>query len=462
MPLAISEPIELANTNSNWTDGNALISEQSNSESTRGAATSESAAAESVMSTHWLFVDGATTFGGHEVMLLRWLEELRAQRRMEPIVLARAESHLRNEVAWCAASEDLPRTDESYPRWMPRPLQSLWRAYRDAATFRRVLRRARPALCIVAEGCLLAQPVFAVVARLMNVRTIVYVPLVEPAANMGFGKGVLRDRITKWFYAKMPHAWLTITAEQGAQLKAWTQIHATVFNLPNTVTQQVEHAATQAWQHAARTLPEAQEMRAGQPVRILVLGRLDAYHKGLDMLVDFLEHAPSLPYKMHVTVMGEGPYGSELRQRMAASPQLQGLLTLRAWGNAVDLMMQHDVLLLPSRFEGVPLVMLEAMALGLPVVASDLPGTRAMLAAETLFPVGNLARAFDIIAALNDTHTRASTILRNREKFLASSSGAAFAAAVNNLTDDLLGFVRYGDWFQDHTELTAKVIGRDR
>jgi hypothetical protein len=37
----------------------------------------------------WLFVDGADSFGGHEVMLLRWLEELATQRTIEPVVLAR-------------------------------------------------------------------------------------------------------------------------------------------------------------------------------------------------------------------------------------------------------------------------------------------------------------------------------------------------------------------------------------
>lgn len=397
------------------------------------------------MSTHWLFVDGAHAFGGHEVMLLRWLDELRLQHRVVPIVLARAGSRLRHEVSWCAASEDLPVHRTQAPRWLPHALGKLWlkarNAYRDAMSVRRVLRRLRPALCIVAEGCLLSQPVFAVVARLMKVRTIVYIPLVETAATMGFSHGgVVRDAIAKHAYVKLPQGWLTITSEQALQLRAWTEVPTPIFTLPNTVTRSIEHAAQQRWEGAdarARAVPPT--------VRVLVLGRLDAHHKGLDLLLDYLERTPLLPCKVHLTLVGEGPYAEEIERRMRASRRLAALLTLRAWGRAAELMQQHDVLLLPSRFEGVPLVMLEAMALGLPVVASDLPGTRAMLPPDMLFPVGELHRAFNLIRDLNEPELRAGMVMRNRDKFLSAASGAAFDSAVTRLTDELLSFARYGD-----------------
>lgn len=60
-----------------------------------------------------------------------------------------------------------------------------------------------------------------------------------------------------------------------------------------------------------------------------------------------------------------------------------------------------DVFVLPSRADAFPLVVLEAMALGRPVVASDLPGPREQLGdAGVLFPAGDAVALRDAVAEL--------------------------------------------------------------
>lgn len=363
----------------------------------------------------WLFVDSAAAFGGHEVMLLRWLEELQQQGRIRPILLARADTRLHAQTPVQLAAPTLAAVGTG----------KLRRTLYDAVRLIAVLLKHKPQLCVVAEGSLLSQVGFTLALRMLNQRTVVYVPLVEPAANMGFGRGALRDRLVRKFYRRVPHAWLTITAEQSRQFAQWAHISAPIFTLPNTVSREIETAG------CVTTTTQ-------RPLRVLVLGRLDAHQKGLDGLLDALEAQPALGTDLHISLVGDGPYAAEIRRRVHQSPALQRLLSIQAWTPTVAALSQHDVLLITSRYEGVPLVMLEAMALGVPVIASDLPGTRAMLPANCLFKVGDYQHALHLLLNVTDPAWRSDTTQRNRAAFQQQASGKHFSQSVHTLTDRLL------------------------
>lgn len=379
------------------------------------------------MAERWLFIDGAATFGGHEVMLLRFVGELSRQRLITPRILARRGSVLRDKAGAFATTPALPeRTPEGGP------LRRIAHGLREVRTFFAALAAERPELCIVAEGCLLAQPWFTLLCRIARRRCAVYVPLVERAERLGFRSGRLRDRLVRWGYANLPHAWIVLTREQAESFIAWSGTRKPVLVLPNAVAPHIEALAGQ---------PAATAGGPG-PLRILVLGRLDAWHKGLDLLLDHLEFNPRTARAVRVSLVGDGPFRQEIEQRIARFPHLQQSVSLQGWSDAVTAYQAHDVLLLPSRFEGVPLVMLEAMALGLPVVASDLAGTRAYLSPECLFPVGDMAHAFAILDRLRDAHERRRIAQRNRATFARRASGAAFADAVRQLSCELPGAIQ--------------------
>jgi glycosyltransferase involved in cell wall biosynthesis len=118
------------------------------------------------------------------------------------------------------------------------------------------------------------------------------------------------------------------------------------------------------------------------------IGRLDR-QKGLDWL---LTVAPmlleSLP-EHDIVVVGDGPERVSLEQR-AQNLNLTGRVHFCGWrADVPSILAASEALLLPSRWEGMPNVVLEAMASGLPVVATRSEGVE-----ELLGPAADLQTAF--------------------------------------------------------------------
>jgi alpha-1,3-mannosyltransferase len=120
--------------------------------------------------------------------------------------------------------------------------------------------------------------------------------------------------------------------------------------------------------------------RRPEPGLLLVVGRVDV-HKGLDDLLDVLPRACVLRPELRVVSVGpeQVPGLADALQRRAAergvSLELLGALP-RA--SLLELLGRAERVVLPSRHEGQGLAALEAMAAGVPVLASDIGAFRAL------------------------------------------------------------------------------------
>ncbi|NIL96141.1 MAG: glycosyltransferase, partial [Planctomycetales bacterium] len=97
---------------------------------------------------------------------------------------------------------------------------------------------------------------------------------------------------------------------------------------------------------------------------------------------------------VHVLIIGDGPLRARL-QRFRDQVQLQQRVHFLGHRDDVPQLIEHfDVLWLASGYEGLPNILMEAMAAGVPVVATDIPGNRQLVRqGQTgyLVPVGDRA-----------------------------------------------------------------------
>jgi len=132
---------------------------------------------------------------------------------------------------------------------------------------------------------------------------------------------------------------------------------------------------------------------SGQSHRFLAVGRFTPLHKGFDLLIEAFALFAQEERQWQLDIVGEGPEEPLYRQ-MIARAGLQQRIHLHPFTHDIQ---RHytgaQVFVLASRWEGMPLVLVEAMSHGLPVVASDLPVCREVMADAALyFPVGDSVR----------------------------------------------------------------------
>jgi colanic acid/amylovoran biosynthesis glycosyltransferase len=150
---------------------------------------------------------------------------------------------------------------------------------------------------------------------------------------------------------------------------------------------------------APRPLPEG-------PVRLVAIGRFTE-QKGQLLLVEALARAVAVHPGIRLTLVGDG----EMRVEIEAAIRAQGMerhVTLTGWLDEdrvrAELAAAH-ALVLPSFAEGLPVVAMEAMAAGRPVIASAIAGIPELVRPETgwLTPAGDAEALAEAICALADT-----------------------------------------------------------
>lgn len=111
---------------------------------------------------------------------------------------------------------------------------------------------------------------------------------------------------------------------------------------------------------------------------LLAVGRL-VYEKGHEFLVDAIPSVLRSFPKLTVGICGSGPLLGQLEAQISSLSLEKNVKLLGRWENVRELLAAADAFVLPSRWEGLPMALLEAMMAGLPVIATRVQGVEEVI-----------------------------------------------------------------------------------
>jgi glycosyltransferase involved in cell wall biosynthesis len=318
------------------------------------------------MSRSLLILQDSPDFGGHEAMFLRFLPTLLESRDFDRIVVrhptanAKLAERLRPHVSDRFAVMPWDLTKQRAEPY----LGGFRRSYAQAV--RKAFVDVRPSATLLLQGRI-ENCVVPLLAAPRDRFVVSYVPMAHRMAELG-RRAVPGDWVRRRLYRR-PDRFIVPSSAVVEQVRAAGGT-APVVVADNIVAPPPQPARTQARQ-ALGVDPDARVA--------LFLGRLDIRQKGLDTLAAAIRRSAAQLEGWTFVIVGSGEGEADFDQLRR---DLAGRVDIRcsAWTDTPHATLAAaDLLLMPSRWEGVPLVMLEAMTYGIPVLASQIDVFRAYL-----------------------------------------------------------------------------------
>lgn len=319
--------------------------------------------------------------GGHEEMLKRFMLAVVASAQIETlhILVPTANEPLYRYVRDLAEAH--PKVKTVGLSFTAESLRgnvfALWRMIRATAATLRTLRLDK---LLIAQGTIVSGLAGLFAARDARTRSVSYLPLVDDAPINPGSAGKIKWLVKRVLY-RMPDEYVTLNDHLRDRLNGLAP-NARAMVLENYVDDRFSRSMlTKQAARAALGLPDD-----GTTI-IAHIGRLNFQQKRQDFLMQTIERHADAFARTLVLIIGEGPDATRLQDMIDASPTLSACV--RIVGPQEDVLpwiVASDTLVLPSAYEGVPLVMIESVLAERPIVVSRVSGLDSYLPDALLFP----------------------------------------------------------------------------
>ncbi len=317
-------------------------------------------------------------FGGHEMMLMRHIENSLLDQYDEiHLLYHEANQGIGNLLLKITAGRE--RLFPQPVSWTSKPLQRLRdpRLDQKTDTLAALFDGIDPDQILVAQGNIELGSLGLLAAARTGRKLASYIPLGHGFKQTGQRLGWLRDLANRRLYT-LPDRFITIGESQKRMLTIRGVPAEKIAVVPNFIEISPATAGDRPRARSLLGLPEKAHLFG-------VIGRIQFCHKAQDFLLrTFAGNISRLP-ECALVVVGSGPDERKLRT-LTARLGIDKQVFFFPWQEDIAPIYDTlDALVIPSRLEGVPLVMLEAIELGLPVLASGIDGMAENLPSPWLF-----------------------------------------------------------------------------
>ena len=337
------------------------------------------------------FIFPSIFFGGHEIMAIKIIKKIIKNEKINVFLYVHAQNNLLKQKL---LKEDLEFTEFSINYSKLRPVTHFFN-FNDAKVICDILKKeiAHSRDIFLIQGCIELGCEFLFWGKLLDIKITSYIPFAHSSFRLKLKLSLFREIMGRFYY-KMCSQYITISNVFKAQLESYNK-HANVKVCHNFIDEDSKNCSENSFL----------DFDDDKIFNIFVVGRVVFSHKAQDLVARAFinlvcKYDEDISQRIKLHFVGDGPDLPALKNIFSCSHIIDSLIVFHGWRERWwDLGVKPDLLIIPSHFEGVPLVMLEAIQKRIPIISSNVDGMTDYLNDDALFDVGDIPAMMDKMEA---------------------------------------------------------------
>ncbi|WP_436322953.1 glycosyltransferase family 4 protein [Vibrio cidicii] len=327
-----------------------------------------------------LIINESEIYGGHEEMLLNFLSESNRYAQLDiKFVVNKKNKKL---VERLAKSEfyNIDVVICSFSVFRVSPVTNLLRL-KDFFALYRIIKDYAPDKVLVVQGTVEISSLSILVSKSCTCTTYTYIPITKSARYLKVVLGRVRDYINKAIYYKFPDKIITISQFNKEELVKNFGVESSKISVVNNFVNEIS-----SFNIKKDSFDSEKINNLSKTISFSIVGRIDGFQKQQGKAIRELLTLKDTGYNIVINIVGDGDTEEAVRLRNefvhASNVKFHGWQNAEYVSNIIN---KSNALLIPSTFEGVPLVMIEAGLRGKVVLGSCVDGMKEFLPEFALF-----------------------------------------------------------------------------